>query len=393
MNFIRLTVTALLGLAAGTVPAAPHTPASDDEIVQHLPYRLDAAARAQRAQLARRPQQLALALETARLAIDRARRHGDPRELGLAQAALAPWWSLPAPPPAVRLLRATVLQSQHAFDASLKDLDVLGRGAPDIPLALQAQAGLMRASVLQVTGRLAEAGEACRQLQGPLFAPIGSPLAVAARACSAELQSLQGRPREAEAALAALARDAQGNTWLALVRAELAERRGDEAAAEARWREALAGGGDIYTRAAHADWLLDRHREAEVLRLLPPTDDEVDALLLRRAIALHRLHDPAAPAAAQALQARFDAAQQRGETTHAREQARLALDIQGNAAAALALAQANWARQKEPADALLLLRTALAAGRPDAAEPVRRLVRQGGWIDVRLAALDRSLQP
>jgi len=393
MNAIHLTAIVMLSLGAGTSLAAPRTPANDDEIVQRLPYRLDATARAQRAQLASRPQQLSLALDTARQAIDRARRHGDPRELGLAQAALAPWWSLPAPPPAVRLLRATILQSQHAFDASLKDLDVLARGAPDIPVALQAQAGLTRASVLQVTGRLAEAGEACGHLQAAPFTALGAPLALAARACSAELQSLQGRPREAEAALALLARDAHADTWLALVRAELAERRGDDTAAEARWREALTGGGDIYTRAAHADWLLDRHREAEVLKRLTPLDDEIDALLLRRAIALHRVHDPAAPAAAQTLQARFDAAMQRGETTHAREQARLALDVQGRAAAALVLAQANWAQQKEPADALLLLRAALAAGQPDAAEPVRRLVRQRGWSDVRLAALDRSLQP
>jgi len=393
MNAFRLTAVVMLSLNAGALLAMPRIPANDDEIVQRLPYRLDATARAQRAQLARQPQQLALALDTARQAIDRARRHGDPRELGLAQAALAPWWSLPAPPPAVRLLRATVLQSQHAFDASLKDLDVLARGAPDIPLSLQAQAGLTRASVLQVTGRLVEAGQACRQLQTAPFAALGPSLALASRACSAELQSLQGQPREAEAALARLAREAQGDAWLALVRAELAERRGDDAAAQARWREALGGGGDVYARAAHADWLLDRHREAEVLKQLLPIDDEIDALLLRRAIALHRLHDPAAPAAAQALQARFDAALQRGETTHAREQARLALDIQGRAAPALALAQANWAQQKEPADALLLLRAALAAGQPEAAEPVRRLVRQTGWSDVRLAALDRSLQP
>lgn len=393
MNAIHFTAIVMLSLGAGASLAAPRTPANDDEIVQRLPYRLDATARVQRAQLASRPQQLSLALDTARQAIDRARRHGDPRELGLAQAALAPWWSLPEPPPAVRLLRATILQSQHAFDASLKDLNVLARGAPDIPVALQAQAGLTRALVLQVTGRLAEAGEACGQLQAAPFTALGAPLALAARACSAELQSLQGRPREAEAALALLARDAHADTWLALLRAELAERRGDDTAAEARWREALAGGGDIYARAAHADWLLDRHREAEVLKHLLPIDDEIDALLLRRAIALHRLHDPAAPAAAQTLQARFDAAMQRGETTHAREQARLALDVQGRAAAALVLAQANWAQQKEPADALLLLRAALAAGQPDAAEPVRRLVRQRGWSDVRLAALDRSLQP
>ncbi|MEA2120665.1 hypothetical protein, partial [Halovibrio sp. HP20-50] len=80
---------------------------------QRLPYRVDAAERARRAALARDPGQLPLALATARSALERARVHGDPRELGAAQAALAPWWTrADAPDPAV-LLRARVLQARH----------------------------------------------------------------------------------------------------------------------------------------------------------------------------------------------------------------------------------------------------------------------------------------
>ena len=113
---------ALLGLAwAASALAAPFTPASDSEVVQPLPMRWSAAAREQRARLARNPQQLPLALATAQAAILRGRSSGDPRELGLAQAALAPWWTQPAPPPPVRLLRATVLQSQHHFAPALAD--------------------------------------------------------------------------------------------------------------------------------------------------------------------------------------------------------------------------------------------------------------------------------
>ncbi|MDP0989795.1 hypothetical protein Q6249_29925, partial [Klebsiella pneumoniae] len=75
--------------------------------------RVDAAERARRAALARDPGQLPLALATARSALERARVHGDPRELGAAQAALAPWWTrADAPDPAV-LLRARVLQARH----------------------------------------------------------------------------------------------------------------------------------------------------------------------------------------------------------------------------------------------------------------------------------------
>ena len=85
------------------------------------------------------------------------------------------------------------------------------------------------------------------------------------------------------------------------------------------------------------------------------------------------------------MQARFDAARQRGESLHAREEARLALDVLGQPARALQLAQDNWARQKEPADAVLLWRAARAAGQPAAADPLRAWAPNPGRIDVRLA--------
>ncbi|MEO7243936.1 MAG: hypothetical protein ABIX12_02140, partial [Rubrivivax sp.] len=135
-------------------------PTSDDEVVERLPWAWDAVTRSRQAALARDPKDLPLALTAARDAIDRSRRHGDPRELGVAQAALGPWWAMPNPPAAVRLLRATVRQGLHDFDGALTDLDVLWAD-PTTPLALRAQAGLTRVTVLQVIGRLADAARAC----------------------------------------------------------------------------------------------------------------------------------------------------------------------------------------------------------------------------------------
>ncbi|MCF8206560.1 MAG: hypothetical protein K9J82_15875, partial [Methylotenera sp.] len=80
----------MLSLPSG---AEPFVPPDDSTLVQRLPYRIDAAERQHRAALARDPGQLALAAAEAREALRRARVHGDPRELGAAQAALAPWWS------------------------------------------------------------------------------------------------------------------------------------------------------------------------------------------------------------------------------------------------------------------------------------------------------------
>lgn len=373
----------LAGVAT-VLNAAPFTPASDSEVVERLPARLDSAARAQRAALLRAPNQLPLALATARAAIDRARRHGDPRELGVAQAALSPWWAQPDPPPAVRLMRATVRQSQHQFDAALADLAAAAYDRDDTTLAVRAQATLTRMAVLQVTGRLDEAATACNDLAGPRFAPLGAGVVVTARACAAELRSLRGQAPAASADLAALARQAPADPWLALVRAELAERLGDDAVAEANYRRAAASEGDLYAVAAYADWLLDRNRAADVLALLSRADTEADALLLRRALALKRLNDPRAVADTGVLKARFEAARLRGEAYHQREEARVALELEGDAARALELARINWAHQKEPADAVLLWRAARTAGRSSLAVDELQALRSAGWVDVRL---------
>lgn len=405
MKLIRVgwyLISALL--AANTAQAALFTPTNDADVVQALPYRPSPAARVQQARIQGGTLSLPQALTAARSAIDRSRRFGDPRELGLAQAALAPWWTLAEPPPEARLLRATLRQSGHDFKAALADLAVLTQPSPAVPLAVQAQALLTQATVLQVTGQLSDARERCGQLTSHRFAPLGAGVSNTGRICLAELRSLRGQPREADADLAALT-NLSDPAWLSLVRAEAAERRGDGRAAAAHYQASLEADASVYARAAYADWLLQAQRPRDVLALLQTqrpgdaqaraADDtaEADALALRRVIALHQLRDPRAAAAARALQARFAEAHLRGDGTHAREESRFLLDVMAQPGAALVLAQTNWQAQKEPADALLLARCALAAGQPAALAPLREFVRATGWSDARLTALDRSLQP
>jgi hypothetical protein len=372
------TLAALL--VAGAAAAAPFAPGSDDDIVERLPARPDAALRAQRAALAREPRQLSLALAVARQAIERARRDGDPRELGTAQAALAAWWAEAQAPAPVRLLRATILQSRHDFDAALAELDRLV-AEPALPPPLLAQALLTRATVQQVRGRFDAAKASCAALRAPAFAPFGDAVSVPARACLAELESLTGDPGRAARELDTLTRGVP-DPWLALLRAELAQRMGDDATAQ---RAFAAAGDDVYALAAHADWLLDRGRARDALAVLAQGPQQADALLLRRAIAWRRLGDEQAAPAAAMLRERFAAARLRGDKPHWREEARLALDVDGDAARALELAQAQWAHQREPADAVLLWRAASAAGRPAAARVLLDWLPDPTAADVRLA--------
>lgn len=372
---MKALLALLLALPLAT-PAEPFTPKDDADVVQRLPYRVDAAERQRRAALARDPAQLPLAVAAARTALDRARTLGDPRELGAAQAALAPWWARADAPAEAQLLRARVLQARHEFDAALAQLrGLLAR--EELAPELRAQALLDAAAIHQLRAELPPSRALCEQLK-PL-APLP------AAACLAELDSLSGQAVGAAQALARLGPGRGTPAWLLLMRAELAERLGD-AAAQGLYRQALLGAGDVYTRAALADWLLAQGRAADALALTQGSD--ADVLLLRHVIALRRLgRDATAPAAR--LRDSLAAADQREPGRHAREQARFALDVTGQPREALRLAQANWAWQREPADAVLLARAAQAAGRDG--EPARqalaRFVRDTGWQDARLAPL------
>lgn len=413
-----LAVAALLLMQPLTAMATPRTPTDEHEVIERLPTRLpgSVARRAGTSQLSALRQQaaqarpnLSLALSVARQAIDQARRSGDPRDWGQAQAALSPWWANAQPPAPVRLLRATILQGQHDFAGALADLDALlaaPAAEPGAPasrlgsrradfnpsatpaLALRAQAELTRASIHQVQGRYAQARAGCERLAGDDYAVLGDSVQTPARACLAELGQLQGRlsDRQADATLAALG--SADDPWLALLRAELAQRHGRRQAGKLFRQATTVDAPSLYALAAYADWLLEQGRAADVERLLRGYE-AADALLLRIVIARHQRTGAKAGQPAPTddlvtqLQIRFDAALARGDRSHAREQARFALDLLGDARQALALAQQNWTWQREPTDALLLLRAAAAAGQPEAGEPVRRWAREQGFVDKR----------
>lgn len=384
--FLRWGVWVAASVLSLPSAAEPFVPQGDATVVQRLPYRIDAAERQRRAALARDPAQLALAAATAREALRRARVHGDPRELGAAQAALAPWWAQDDAPAQAVLLRARVRQAQHDFEAALADLHRLLE-RPALAPEERAQALLDAAALHQLRADLPQARALCEPLRA--WAPLQ------ASACLAELDSLTGQAQAAAQVLARLGSDRSTAPWLALMRAELAERLGDDTAAPRLYRLALAGEDEVYTRAALADWLLARQRAAEALVLLERSPDaDADALLLRRVIALRQLGRDATALAAR-LSERLAAADRREPGKHAREQARFALDVMQQPREALRLAQANWALQREPADAVLLLRAALAAGREGDGprQALARELRGKGWQDARLTALDRSFAP
>jgi hypothetical protein len=127
-----------------------------------------------------------------------------------------------------------------------------------------------------------------------------------------------------------------------------------------------------------------------VLKLLADWERS-DILLLRLAMAGRATNDPRAAGWASQLRDRFAAAQQRGDRLHEQEAARFELDIEGNVPKALDLATRNYQDQKEPRDAEILMRAALAARQARAAVPALSWLRASKYEDPQLQALAEKL--
>lgn len=372
------------GFLAPGAGAAPHVPASDGEVLERLALkRADPASRAQAAlaaALATQPDNLDVALRLARLHIERSRRESDPRELGLAQAALRHWWDAPNPPSAVLLLRATIRQTLHQFAPALEDLRAATAADPR-----NAQAWLTRATVEQVTGDFAAARRSCEALQ-PLTLPA------VAQVCRSAIDGATGRAGPAFEDLAVMLRTG-GNipppirAWAFVLQAELAERLARDDEARSAYRSALAiDPSDAYTQAAYADFLLARGGNSGVLALIP-ADTRSDPLLLRRVEAAFAAGLPDRQAIAERLRERFEAGRARGDRVHLREEARFALAVEHDPARALALARDNWRVQKEAADLRILFDCAQAAGDTDTLRTLRSWMAQTGFEDAHVRSI------
>ena len=376
-----LRVSLALVFTSSVAIAKPYIPTDDTVVLERLPERTEPSLRElkrMRATLAVNPRDLDAATAVAQRAIEASRANGDPRFLGQAQAALAPWWNSKDPPPRALLLRATIRQSQHDFDGALADLDRLIASDPRA-----AQARLVRATVRTVVGRYAEAQSDCRAL-----APLAPPLIVAG--CLAGPTSLSGDAAAAYDVLtSALARpggDAGAVEWALTLAGEIAARSGRAADAERHFRQALLlDPRDAYLRAAYADFLLDAGRARDALRV---TGDDLrnDTLLLRAVLAERLLDDHRAAYSAHRaeMEARFDAARLRGDSLHRREEARFRLWVDGDNRGALALARDNWKVQREPADLRILVDAARAANDAEAMHIATEWMAQTRMQDVAL---------
>ena len=370
-------------LLALNVQAAPRTPTSDNEVLEKLPTRAgDTTARelsSLRAALVQAPTDETKATELVTRYFDLAMARGDPRYIGYADAVVQRFPATRSPP--LLTLRGMLRQYRHDFAGALKDLDTALQQDPS-----HADSYAWRGAIFLVKADYAAAQQACDGLQR-----LGRD--VLAGGCLGLTQAYGGQLDAGYQTLQKTLDQAgfpDNQLWLLTRLGEVAAWRGQPAQAEAHYRAALAlGRDDVYLLAAWADFLLDAGQHAEVVKWLQPWES-ADGLLLRLAEAETALKLPDAARHRQMLADRFAAARARGDTTHRAEEARFELRLRQDAKTAVRLAAENYAVQREPRDARILLEAAIAAQDPVSALPARDWLRSSGFEDAGMRRLGQA---
>jgi tetratricopeptide (TPR) repeat protein len=374
--FTTMRIPSILWLAGLLLCGPAHAttalhPSRGDEVVERLPT-ITRVRPATQAPASADP--LAAAVQ-ARAHIATARQTGDTRYWGRAQAVLAPWWDQPSAPVDLAILQATVQQGRHDFTASRGILQAALRRAPG-----HAQGWLNLAALERLSGHYDQALRACDAV-----ARAGQNLY--ALACQLETQSLQGQTaaaRKGFTQLLATTQDPAQTSWLQSLLAESEERAGLDGAARSAYQRSLQAAPDLYTSIALGDLLLRTGQTAQalaVLQPLPPTD----AVLLRQATALRRLHNPDWQTLRTTLREWNAELARRGDdlSLHSREQALVALWLDDDAPAALQIARRNLDLQREPIDWWVALQSARQAKDTAAVQQLQKDMQQVGIQDAR----------
>lgn len=383
------TASIFIWLTHATLYAAPTRPTDESTVLERLPTRPTDPVQRELRELRRAheaaPDDALRALDLARRYFNLALDTGDLRYIGYGEAALSRWRHSKSAPVEVLVIQAQLAQYKHEFGAALKLLDSAIALDPG-----HTRAFAWRAAVNMVVARYDAVRPDClrlRELKETLLAT----------GCIAYLDATLGKARAAYETLAAQFKAEPGarptlRAWTLTVLAEIARRKGDAATAEAHYQAALKlDESDQYLLSAYSELLTHQRRWRDVVALLRRWERS-DILLLQLARAERAIDSPEAQRHAATLKARFDDAALRGDSFNAQDEAWFRLEFQNDAKGALTLALKNWAIQKEPRDAEIVLEAALAARDPSSATPVLEWMTRTGLEDPRLAELATQLK-
>lgn len=321
------------------------------------------------------------AAKTARQLIDRSHIAGHEDAAQQARDVLAPWWHDDAAPTQILLLRASLKQHDHHFDAALADIDLALRANPKL-----AEAWLLKSTILTVLGRY----EPARTAAVPLFA-LTDPLvamtaATAATAGNGHLTESYDTLLKSFSSASSAPKNVR--VWALSSLGDMAVRLGRNHAAVAHYVAALElERRHGYTVNALASLLVDLGRYQEAQNVIGADRQTYPVPWLRAEKALHGESDAFTKGCQQYEADLKKEADEHGHT-HGRDQAIYFLKLKRDLREAVHQARANWATgQHEAEDLRILLESALAVDDFDTANAALQWLEQTSFEDARITPL------
>lgn len=271
------------------------------------------------------------------------------------------------------IAEADLAQRRHEFDRARELLSKVLDAEPR-----HAAAQLKRANVSLLMGDFDAARADCL---GVLQAGAALPGTI----CLASAMTGPGSLERARRLLASLdtagAAPAEVTHWRLMTEADLALRAGDVDAAFGLLERANAlAPANEEGRTRFAELLHAKGHDGRALEVASPPGASLARLVIGLRAA-ERINDPRAEGYRRQIDEQLEVLRRRGERRHEREQAQLALSVNGDAVRALELAHRNFAIQKDTPDLHLLIDAALAAGDRDSLRVARDWLTKTGFED------------
>lgn len=372
-----LALMAVVGVSTQILAATPFRPTDPEFVVAQLPGGASRSRDRFAGQLEQSRFDARLAARLAGELLEQARTALQPQLYGRAEKVLAPWIARPDAPVGLLLIEADILQQRHEFQQAVQLLDRVVAGD-----SRAGRARLMRANIRIVTGQFEQARPDCAWLLGSGDTWTGT-------VCLAEVLGSTGHMERARMLLdRLLANDAPGLSpevlaWTLEVSADLAVRAGSLPEAERCLSRAMTlTPASDYLRLALSDVLMKEGHADEAARALDTARPSVGALLRRVEILGAGSRNVEYEEALAELRERLAVSAQRGERTHLREEARLALALSQNPLQALTLAMQDFAVQRETEDVRILAQASAAARDRAALGQLQQWIRRTGYQDV-----------
>ena len=276
------------------------------------------------------------------------------------------------------ILAADDAQSRHQFAEARAELDRLLAADPR-----DVEARLMSANLFLLAGEYERAQGDCKLVMSAGALDAGTVCLASALTGPGSVDRARrmvaalGAPQESEVELA---------RWHLLTEADLALRAGDFAAGlELHERAFRLDPSHEEARTRLAGLLLERGEAARALELAQAPDPSPARLVIRLRAA-KALADADALTSLRELSVLLEADRSDGVPPHLREEAQLALYVEGDAVAALRLARLNFETQKDTPDLRMYAAAAIAAADASAVVEIRAWMRETGFEDRVVAA-------